>query len=360
MSIIWDKFYRMEPMKYYQPLDYTSQNAKDMIANKDGMYIAEQKFDGEFARLIKYDDRVIIQSRSISKVTGEYGDKTALVPHIVEEAMSLPNGTVLLGELCFGDERKTSRDVGTILRCKAPKAIERQKNDKLLFRLFDCLAYNNIDLMDQTYHYRLCNIDNIFNYYNFKFNYIFPPVCCQGSDFEDFLQSVLARGGEGIVIHSLDYLYSPGSRPAWTTLKVKRITTELELKVTALLEPKKHYEGACQEDWKYWIGTYQDNGETVYLPHAPTNIDKEPGLIWEPVTKPYYYNWKNGIEVDNNGTKVRVASGLTDADREWLASSDAEELVANGELWAVVSAMEVTPDGSLRHPRLLRLRTDKE
>lgn len=351
----------MAPMKYYQPLDYNSINAQSMIANEGNKNIAMQKFDGEWCRIIKCNGKIIAQSRTISKVTGEYGDKTELIPHIIQEFDNMPDGTVLLGELCWKDITKTSKDVGTILRCKAPKAIERQKNEKLVFRAFDCLAYNNIDYSNEIFIVRFNALLNAL----LKLEpvegceqYILSPVFVY-DNFEDFLQEILSKGGEGIVIHSKNYIYAPGKRPAWTTLKVKKITTELELPIVGFIEPNKSYEGKEVETWEYWEGRYMDNGELVWLNHAPGNIDLEACLEWYPVTKPYWHRWKNGVIVDNNGTKVRVASGLTDADREWLASDDAAEMLKNGQLVAVVSAMEVDKEsGSLRHPRLIRIRTD--
>ena len=351
----------MAPMKYYQPLDYNSVNAQAMIANENHNNIAMQKFDGEWCRIIKWDDKIIAQSRTISKVTGKYGDKTELIPHIIKEFDELPNGTVLIGELCWRDIKKTSKDVGTILRCKPAKAIERQKNEKLIFRAFDCLAYDEADYTNSAFCVRLNALLNallVLNSANGKGQYILPPIIAY-NNFADFLQEILSKGGEGIVIHSRNYLYAPGKRPAWTTLKVKKITTELELPIVGFIEPNKSYEGKELETWEYWEGRYMDNGELVLLNHAPGNIDLEACLEWYPVTKPYWHRWKNGVIVDNNGTKVRVASGLTDADREWLASDDAAEMLKNGQLVAVVSAMEVDKEsGSLRHPRLIRIRTD--
>ena len=359
MGQIWDKFYRQEPMKYYQPLDYNVAKAQDLITGKIAA-LALQKFDGEWCRIIKDDNGMVAQSRTISKVTGEYGDKTELIPHIMAEVNELPNGTVLLGELCWRDITKTSKDVGAILRCKAAKAIERQKTDKLVYRVFDCLAWGGTDLSDKPYKERFEYVVAAHTCLNIPFSYILPPIYVCDS-FEDFLQEILSQGGEGIVIHSADYKYAPGKRPAWSTLKVKKITTELELLVTSSIEPKRLYEGTEIDTWKYWIGHYEDTHEApVLLNHAPGNIDKEAGLIWEPVTKPYYYCWKNGVVVDNNGTMVRVTSGLTDEDREWLATAEAKIAIASKQLYAVVSAMEVTEDGSLRHPRLVRLRTDME
>ena len=351
----FEYYSNMEPMKYYQPLDYNSINAQAMIANENHGNIAMQKFDGEWCRIIKWDGKIIAQSRTISKVTGKYGDKTELIPHIINEFDSMPDGTVLLGELCWRDITKTSKDVGTILRCKPAKAIERQKTEKLVFRAFDCLAWAGEQLDTKAFYVRF---QYLIEAELRIFNYILPPVFV-AENFEDFLQEVLSKGGEGIVIHSKNYVYAPGKRPAWTTLKVKKITTELELPVVGFIEPNKSYEGKELETWEYWEGRYIDNGEIVRINHAPGNIDLEACLEWYPVTKPYWNNWKNGVIVDHDGTQVRVASGMTDADREWLTTIEAIEALKTGQLYAVVSAMEVDKEsGSLRHPRLIRLRTD--
>ena len=327
----FEYYSNMTPMKYYQPTSYDSPNAKAMIENTNNNNIAMWKFDGEWCRIIKYNGKVIAQSRTISKVTGEYGNKTELIPHIIDEVVKhLPDGTVLIGELCWTDITKTSKDVGTILRCLPAKAVARQQKEKLVFRPFDCLSYGYDQLEERTFGERFSALLRLdFS----RFNYILPPMyTCE--KFPEFLQDILAMGGEGIVIHSCNYVYAPGKRPAWTTLKVKKITTELELPVVSFIEPNRTYEGTEIESWKFFIDG-------------------------EPVTKPYFYGWKNGVVVDHMGTKVRVTSGMTDADREWLASEEAQTLLGSGSIYAVVSAMEVDKEsGSLRHPRLIRLRTD--
>ena len=328
------KFKTIKPMRYFDcGGSYNSAKAQEMIFNHNNDFIATEKRDGEWCRaIIDEVGNVLLQSRTISKVTGEYGDKTLHVPHIVEDLRKLPHGTVLLGELCFRDVLTTSKDVGSILRCLPPKAIQRQTvGQKLEFHIFDCLAWDGVDLMDKPYETRFNTYMQGLEYFDSEYvtytSYTFE-------NFEDFLQTILAEGGEGMVIHRKNYLYSPGGRPSWSTLKVKKITEELELKVVDTLEPNHTYTGIELESWKYWIDDV-------------------------PVTKPYYMGWKNGIVVDNNGTLVKVASGLTDADREWLATKEAATLIENGELYAVVSAMEVIADsGSLRHPRLIRLRSD--
>lgn len=337
----YDKFFNMTPMKYYDcGGKYESPKAQEMIQNVGNKYIATQKSDGEWCRIIVNGSSTVAQSRSISKVTGQYGDKTQHIPHIIEEVSCLPDGTVVLGELCFPEINATSRDVGGILRCLPEKAIARQKTHPLVFKVFDCLAYNGTDISNAPYEYRFNTIKQAIDKLNDLRGLQYVMMCNYTlHDFEDFLADILRAGGEGIVIHSKDYAYAPGKRPAWTTLKVKKTTGELEVPVVATLEPNKYY---CGEDETYW----------------PYKIEDDDGCE-RAVTKPYYFGWKNGILVNHNGNDVRVASGLTDEDREWLATEEAQTLISNGKLWAVISGMEITED-SIRHPRLIRLRTEVE
>lgn len=328
---IWDKYFRQAPMKYYDAgANITNEKAEAMLQNKDDNYIATLKSDGEWCRIIVGENgNVVAQSRNISKVTGEYGDKTELIPHIIEEARTFPAGTVLLGELCFPNITTTARDVGSILRCKAPKAIERQKNNKLIYRVFDCLAYAGEDLAEYGYECRFEVARDKIEFEGFKYIELCKYVT---ENFEEFLASVLGVGGEGIVIHSKDYRYAPGQRPAWKTLKVKKTTGEIECRVIDRIKPNKLYEGKDEANWEFKI-----NGVAV--------------------TKPYYYNWYNGVVVVHNGNYVKVTSGLTDDDREWLASEEAWDAIDENRLYAVISGMEITED-SIRHPRLVRLRMD--
>lgn len=353
----FEKFYNQAPMRYYDcGGQYESPKAQAMIQNTDHNHIATLKSDGEWGRLlIDTDGHVTIQSRSISKVTGEYGNKTCQLPQIVTEAkQNLPPQTVLLGEICFDNTTTTSRDVGSILRCLPAKAVLRQeKSEWLMFKVFDCLAANGTDLMDKPYEVRLEVAEEIVDSYD----HTYIRMCRYTTDnFEDFLATILRAGGEGIVIHNKNYLYSPGKRPAWSTLKVKKSVGELELPVVQTIAPNHSYTGIERECWPYWEGRY-DDGETIRIDHTPGNIDQESGLTWEPVTKPYWNNWANGVVVRHNDNLIRVTSGLTDEDREWLATDAAKCAINNGTLIAVVGGMEITED-SIRHPRLIRLRTD--
>ena len=319
-----------------------------MINNKEDDYMATVKKDGDWAMLIHYDKgHNLIRSRSISKVTGVYGDYTAKLPHICEEMDKLPDNTVLLAEICWDEPGTNANTVGTILRCLPAKAVERQKEKKLKALVFDCLMIGGNDNCFRPYKIRYSDACTLIKNDIFPSPYMYPTQLCRLDEHhENFLEwadEIIAEGGEGLVIQRCDNPYMPGTRTAWKTLKLKQSLPEMELKVLATIEPKRLYEGDYPDDWAYW---YQD------MPNANSQAGDFP------VTKPYFFGWKNGVTVEYNGTTCDVTSGLTDADREWLATDEAQQMIKNGELYAVVKGMMTNDLGKIRHPYLVRLRND--
>lgn len=340
-------FAMMEPMKYYNN-EAESIRRSEMVNDKDRQYIATEKHDGDWGMFIHYSKgNNLIRSRSISKVTGVYGDYTAKVPHLCAEMDNWSDNTVVLAELCFKEYGTNANTVGTILRCLPAKAVERQKTTPLYAFVFDILMFAGKDLTQVPYEKRICEyaaevtglVPQDYKTEYFKRTAIFH----NGIDFMEAADEIISMGGEGVVIQRKDNPYMPGTRTAWKTLKLKQSLPEMELKVIATLEPRMHYEGDCVDTWGYW---YQD------MPNANSQAGDFP------VTKPYFYGWKNGITVEYNGTTTDVTSGLTDADREWLATPEAQQMIANGELYAVVKGMMTNDLGKIRHPYLVRLRND--
>ena len=343
-----DDFPMMTPMKYYNNEDTSNAKRQAMIDNKDGEYIATKKNDGDWAMLIHWSrGKNLIRSRSISKVTGVYGDYTAKVPHIVEEMDAYwPDNTVVLAELCWDQDGTNANTVGTILRCLPAKAVERQKENKLKAVVFDLLMVDGKDLTGLGYYFRLEEV-----LFFPRGQYIYPTEVIT-QDFAEAADRIIAGGGEGVVIQRCDYTYNPGNRTAWKTLKLKQQLPEMELEVVGVIEPNKYYEGDCPENWEYKM-------IDRYMIIDPVDETEKPYDVETLVTKPYYFGWKNGVMVKlSDGTWCAVTSGLTDEDRAWLATEDAAKMIAAGELYAVVKAMSFNDKGRLRHPSLVRLRND--
>lgn len=353
-------FAMMTPMKYYDnqepKTDTLKQKRQDMIDNKDNLYIASEKHDGDWGMFIHYSKgKNLIRSRSISKVTGAYGDYTDKLPHLCGEMDEWPDNTVVLAEICWDEYGTNANTVGTILRCLPTKAVERQKDKKLSGLIFDVLMFNGKDLTNDPYEIRI-NVGFELEFKYFKRTQVFI------TDFAAAADDIISRGGEGVVIQKKSNPYMPGTRTAWATLKLKQALPHMDLKVVGTLEPNKNYEGDFIDDWKYWLEE-TDEG-ILYLDRNKEQDEKlyQSGKnCWQqiPVTKPYFMGWKNGITVMlPSGITTDVASGLTDDDRAYLATPEAQAKIAAGELWAEVKAMSVNDLGKLRHGSLVRLRTD--
>lgn len=327
-------FEDMPAMKYYNNEDDTNQKRRDMIENKDNKYIASEKHDGDRSCLIHYSKgKNLIRSRSISKKTGKYGDYTEKLPHICGEMDNLPDNTVILAEICWDEPNSSANTVGTILRCLPAKAVERQREHKLKALVFDVLMLNGVDMMDWAYENRLKVIYTAPPFLNRV--YICPTKVFT-NDFDEAADEIIRNGGEGVVIQLKDNPYMPDSRTAWKTLKLKKKMDEVELKVLSIIDPNKNYEGDYLENWKF----FDEEGH--------------------PVTKPYYMGWKNGVVVDFNGVEVKVTSGLTDEDRAWLATDEAQELIKSGDLYARVKAMEINSRAALRHAYICGFRVSED
>lgn len=323
-------FAMMEPMKYY---NNETQNEKRtaILENHNGEYVATEKHDGDWSMCIHYTKgKNLIRSRSISKVTGVYGDYTAKLPHLVADMDNWPNNTVVLAEICWNSYDTNANTVGTILRCLPAKAVERQRGAKLFGIVFDLLMLNGKDYTPTPYYDRLMLA---YTFFCGTFNY-FKCTRIFESGFEEAADSIIAAGGEGCVIQRRDNPYMSGTRTAWKTLKLKQSLPHLDVQVVGTLDPIKEYRGDTPNTWQYRI-----NGE--------------------PVTKPYYMGWKNGVVVQlPSGLTTEITSGLTDDDRAYLSTSEAMAKIAAGELWAEVKAMSINDLGKLRHGSLVRLRTD--
>lgn len=346
----------LEPMKYYDKADDSSLSANlltkkyAMIDNFNNEYIASQKWDGEWTMFIKDAGRVLIRSRSLSKVTGAYGDKTAHLPHLVEEMENWPDGTVVLGEVCWGTLGTVSTDVGTILRCLPAKAIDRQKNAPLVVKMFDILCVDGNNIMSYGYGQR---VDELYKFFGRVGGRHFTLTTFFFEKFQEEADNIIRAKGEGVVIQRKDYPYEPGKRSAWKTLKLKQRLEDMTLKVVAAKNPTKEYQGKDADGWEYWEGVDKYTGE-VHKFNGPRPQNN--GIVWSPVSKAYYFGWKMGITCNFNGVLIDASSGLTDEDREWLASEEASHAIENGQLYAEIRSMMVASLGGLRHPVIHKLR----
>jgi len=351
-----EKFSNMEPAKYWSPPSkLKNRDEKIQKAIDKDHYIATEKVDGEWHRFIFGDDENYkIQTRNISRVTGEYGDKTNFVPHLWNEIIraNIPEQTVFLAEIYYPN--KKSNDVGKIMRCKAKKAIDRQEGDygRLHMYIFDVLSINGVELTDTEYIKRIHLLQIMKAIYFEKCNYIQvakPKLIKSHKEALDAMGESLKKGSEGLVLNKADSKYLPGKRKAWNSIKFKPNLT-VDAIVTDVVDSTKYYEGTEIEGWQYWINEITGNKETG-------NYNGVPNM--KPITKYHFYGWPSTIEFGfykdgNIITSGTVSSGLSDEILEDMSNNREKYLGKAVEL----SCMEITEDKKLRHPIFLRIRED--
>lgn len=326
-----------------------------------GNYIGSIKKDGHYARFIKDEDgNMILQGRTQS-VSGEYLNKIDWVPQCHSFFESLPNGTCLLGELYFPNQ-KGSRKVTTILGCLKDKALARQEQgEKLCYYVFDVWAYNGKSLLNTSIETRINTyLDyEILDLFKVK-NYIVKAEYYNGKELWEKLGDALSNGEEGIVITRKDSHAEPGKRTARKTLKIKQeINDTIDAFIDGNYKPAtRDYKGKTPLDqYSYWenIKTGEISGKCKFLEY--TN-----GEPWEPVSRLYALGYAGSISfsVMKDGKPIRIGyiSGITDEMRKGIVENPEKYIHKVFEL----SAMEIEHIGesySLRHGKIEKERLDK-
>lgn len=336
MSSLYEGSHQIPAMRYHNKLNDALVDA----TFTNGEWVAQEKIDGAWYMLEKINnDHIYLFGRTISKKTGELTEKSDNVPHIINWAKQLPDDTVLIGEIYVPGGK--SNDVTKIMGCTAKNAIKRQYDTyefggPIHYYVFDCIRYEGQDLchtafIDRYQYYLQHMLGNLFNCEE----YIHLADIYE-SNFESVLSEIFIHEGEGMVFKRRDSLYEPGKRPA-TCFKLKQHVDSIDLICMELLDPIKEYTGKEIDTWQYWIEG-------------------------EPVTKHYYYGWKNAMRLgaykDGKIIEVgRVASGLSDDIRVDMA--DHPEKYLNQVVQ--VSCMSLNKkDKTIRHPVFETMRYDKD
>lgn len=343
-------FKELECQKYWTFTSAFKGDKKAEIRNMifSGDYLGSRKRDGALYKFVKDDEGNMGLFGRSKGVGGDYSEKLAWVPHLHNFFNSLSNGTCLLGELYLPHNEK-STGTTTIMGCLVDKAIQRQQSgEPLTYYIFDVLAYNGKNLVNETAQYRFGLLEKIkVEHPNLEW-----ATYYRGEELWGALTEILAEGGEGVVITKADTCYQPGKRRAKQTLKIKK---ELQENVDCIIvganPPTKEYTGSKSiETWNYWIDT--NTNKKMEGQFYKEYYEGEPIT---PITKMYYLGGAGslilGVYKDGRIVNIGNLSGLT------------EEILLNWKQYigkvCEVTAMEILPTGGLRHPKFVRFRDDK-
>lgn len=346
-------FHELEPQRYWTPPASWDDNRKKTEVHDaifSGNYIGARKMDGAFYKFIKDEDgnmELLGRSKSVS---GDYLNKIEWVPHLQPFFDNLPNGTCLIGEIYFSNN-EGSNHVTTIMGCLVDKAIARQEKNPLHYYVFDVLAYNNKSTYKNNIELRVNALNTLSLLYRNTSCVEFAQYF-EGVELWNQLQTILAEGGEGIVITKKGTCYQPGKRPARQTFKVKKELQEtIDVVILGANPPTRLYTGKEITSWRLWENIM--TGEKMEGNFYKDYSDGEP---IEPITKTYFNGWAGsvriGVRKDNKVVEIGSLSGLT------------EEVLANVEKYkgkvAEITGMQIMHDanGGIRHPKFVRWRDD--
>ena len=357
-------YFEMEPMKYFAPpstMSAETRRAKLESMIDSGDYLFGLKTDGNWSRAVITKDRDALQTRGISTVTKTYGEIQDKVLFWEDVTNAFTHGdTVILGEVYLPGG--IDKDAGAILRCLTPKAIARQKDQPLRWRIFDVLALDGDDYMDQPFEYRIEHIPEVVGRINSP---LVEGVEYYEMDdtFFDKMGEIFASGGEGCVCYRKNSIYIPGKRGphAWDTVKVKQeISSEIDAFISGIVPGEKVYTGKDLGTWQLWEN--QRTGEKVVGSYFG---EYRTGGAYIPITKNYYNDWPGAIQVsvyDNNHNEVTLCkvSGLTEEFRTSLRDEPERWIGCPVSISGMmVSSAKADSEGngiSIRHPLLKRIR----
>lgn len=329
MNAIYPEALIIEPMKINKIPDGKEHMFPSLC--ESGEYFAQLKKDGYWYMYEKTENHAYLFSRTTSAITGTLAEKSANVPHIMEVLNHLPAGTILIGEIYYPGKR--SKDVTPIMGSLPEKAIERQNGEygPLHYYIHDMIRYKGKDLTSYGASVRYDLLKQVYNLhmlgnYTFEDGITFIELADRiDENIQEFVAQALEIGEEGAVLKKKTAPYTPGKRPAWDTIKIKKTDT-CDAVCIGFCAPTAEYTGKEIETWPYWCmlkGEQDENGEDkVVWERVPEQICyplyKENPDMWLPVTKAFYYGWVTSMRIgayDDNGNIVEigtVASGLTE------------------------------------------------
>ena len=357
-------YFTSEPMKYWacsSTMTPEQKRAKLEQMAESGDYMFGLKTDGNWSRAVITPERQALQTRGISTITKTYGEIQDKVLFWNDVCTAFSHGTtVILGEVYLPGA--IDKDVGSILRCLAPKALARQKDNPLRWRIFDVLALNGVDMMNRPFEDRILYIPEVVSIINSPF--VEGVEYYEMDDkFFDKMGEIFAAGGEGAVCYKKNSRYEPGKRGphAWDTVKVKQeISSEIDAFISGIVPGEKMYTGKDLSTWQLWEN--QRTGEKLVGSYFG---EYQQGGAYLPITKNYFNNWPAAIQVsvlDRNGNEIPLCkvSGITEEFKTSLRDNPDRWIgcpVTIGGM--MVSSAKADSEGngiSIRHPLLKRIR----
>lgn len=204
------------------------QDVQISLWKNDGKYAAEEKIDGSrsiliydaerhefdfFSRHNSVSDFLPISYKDTILVHGNYRGDTSFV---LDCEVISTNANVTTKKTCTSQLNSTS----AILALDPVQSREIQKNNPLLFVVFDCL-YNGVDIRSLPWKDRHVHAEKLAKALkDAGFMCKINPYVLENK--KDFYESIIKQGGEGIVFKNVNAPYSSTTSRTDDMVKIKR------------------------------------------------------------------------------------------------------------------------------------------
>lgn len=205
----------MQPLEQIAPQVARGKFTEDLWTDEN--YMAEEKLDGERFKMHIFKDGNRFDSRTISKKTNRFTEKTDNVPHLRDYKSPTLHGTILDGEIKFGGD---SMSTSTIMGCLPEEAVKRQKevNTWVEYYVFDIIKFKGRDVtglpMTERRILMLDALERLQSPYVRIPDYTFKNK-------KQFCDKIFSNGGEGVILKNIRAPYT--DKKAW--VKVKAVAT---------------------------------------------------------------------------------------------------------------------------------------
>jgi DNA ligase-1 len=229
-------------------------------------WLAEWKWDGIRAQLIRREGQVILWSRGEEMVTDRF-------PEITEAAKRIPDGTVLDGEiLAWRDEqplrfgvlqhRIGRKDVSAAILEEAP----------VVFQAFDILEWNNEDIREQPLLERRAKLESLFKEFSraLPFRLSQKIEATDWADLAQLQQQARERSVEGIMLKRWSSPYQVGRpRGDWWKWKIDPYLIDA---VLIYAQPGSGRRASLFTDYTFGVW---DNGQLVPIAKAYSGLSDD-------------------------------------------------------------------------------------
>ncbi|MCJ7560023.1 ATP-dependent DNA ligase, partial [Candidatus Bathyarchaeota archaeon] len=192
---------------------------EEILEKLGGKCIAEYKYDGERVQMHKKGDEVILFSRRLENISGQYPDAVDLVKDHVKAKEAILEGECVAMDLETGEMRPFQELMHRRRKYEIERAMEQYPVS--LF-MFDALYVDGKDLTLEAYPVRRKSLEKTIGKSD-KVTVATHITTSSAKELEAFFEEAIGNGCEGLMCKAIgkESVYQAGAR-GWLWIKYKR------------------------------------------------------------------------------------------------------------------------------------------